>query len=275
MKSRIVKIEEIETNDRYDLTVPETNNFFANGILIHNTSARTGRLPEEKKLTWFQKTWNRVFGEKFKSSRYVYVSGSRRVVLSTKATTDTGYYSGTQFRILIHNQIKDIGLSKGETLYYEIVGYTENSALIMGSHGIEDKKLKKQYGNKMSYKYGCSPATHKVLIYRITQTSPDGRVIEIPWCQLIARCKELGLEAVPTLKEQFVYDGNTDELLELCNKLSQGSSTLDTEHIKEGVVLRTEGTNGTNAYKYKGFWFAELEGIRKNCSDYVDPEEIA
>lgn len=45
---RKIKIKSIEKlnkpNDRYDLTIPKNHNFFANGILIHNTSGRTGHV---------------------------------------------------------------------------------------------------------------------------------------------------------------------------------------------------------------------------------------
>lgn len=33
---RLVSIKQIENEDVYDITVPETNNFYAEGILVHN-----------------------------------------------------------------------------------------------------------------------------------------------------------------------------------------------------------------------------------------------
>lgn len=42
---KIKSIKRLEQKlDRYDLTMERTHNFFANGILIHNTSARTGKV---------------------------------------------------------------------------------------------------------------------------------------------------------------------------------------------------------------------------------------
>lgn len=242
---------------------------------VHGTSARTGLLPCVKELNWFQKLWNKVLGEKFKTSEYKYVTGSRRVVLDAKQVDDGGHYSGKQFRATIHNKIKDIGLYYGETIYYEIVGYSEDGALIMGTHNIEDPKLKKRYGDKMIYKYGCDPGVYKIAVYRITRTSSDGAVTELPWTQMVTRCRELGLDTVPQIKEPFIYDGNSSKLLELCEELSQGNSLLDTDHIREGVVLRVEAPNIEIHYKYKSFWFCELEGIAKNSDSYVDPEEVA
>jgi hypothetical protein len=242
---------------------------------IHGTSARTGKLRQVKELGWFKRTWNKIFGEKFKTSEYKYVTGSRRVVLDPKQVDDGGYYSGKQFRATIHNKIRDIGLQDGETLYYEIVGYSEDGALIMGAHNIKDSKLKKKYGTKMVYKYGCDPGTYKIAVYRITRTGPGREVTELPWTQMVTRCRELGLDTVPQIKEPFIYDGDSSKLLELCEELSQGNSLLDTDHIREGIVLRVEAPNVETHYKYKSFWFCELEGIAKNNDEYVDPEEIS
>ena len=241
----------------------------------HGTSARTGHLPEEKKLNWFQKIWNKILGEKFQASKYKYISGSRRVVLNPKISEDNGFYSGKQFRNIIHNKIKETELAQGETLYYEIIGYSEDGGLIMGSHSINDSKLKKKYGNKMVYKYGCNKGTYKTVIYRITQTSPDGRTIELSWTQLISRCRELGLDLVPQIKEPFIYDGDSEKLLTMCEQLSQGSSILDDDHIREGVVVKVEAPNVNTCYKYKSWHFCEMENISKNTDDFIDLEDIS
>lgn len=242
---------------------------------IHGTSARTGKLRQVRELSWFKKIWNKIFGEKFKTSEYKYVTGSRRVVLDPEQVNDGGFYSGKQFRAVIHNKIKDIGLQDGETLYYEIIGYSEDGALIMGSHSIEDPKLKKKYGDKMVYKYGCTPGTHKIAVYRITRTGPGGDVTELPWTQMVTRCKELGLNTVPQIKEPFIYDGNSNKLLELCEQLSQGNSLLDHEHIREGIVLRVEAPSIETHYKYKSWHFCNMEGIAKNTDDFIDLEDIS
>ena len=268
---KTVKIKSIkklkEKNDRYDLTVPKNSNFFANGILIHNTSGRTGRLLEVKKRNWLHK----LLGL-YKRKEYKYISGTRRVVIDPKKAT-AGYHDG-QFRGMVHRRIQDAGLREGETLYYEIVGYEDTGRLIMPAHTISDKKLFKKYGSRMTYKYGCEEGKFKVLVYRITITTDSGHVIELPWAQIETRCKELGFDAVPILSGPFILQ-NKEDLFDICERLSQGNSTLDHEHIREGVVVRIEHPNKIACFKYKSFWFAELEGIIKNDDTYVDPEEIA
>lgn len=94
---------------------------------VHGTSARTGRMLRRKTLNSFQKFWNRTigkFGLQFTEEDWCYVTGTRRVVLDPKTVEDKGFYNGDNFRREIHNKIKTIGLHKGETIYYEIVGYT-------------------------------------------------------------------------------------------------------------------------------------------------------
>lgn len=246
---------------------------------VHGTSGRTGYLPQIRKLNWFQKLVNKTIGKlglSFDTEKYIYISGTRKVVLDPKKSIDAGFYSGKKFRITAHNKIKAAGLFQGETIFYELVGFDEEGGYIMTPHGIEDKKLKKQYGDRMCYTYGCLPGETKILVYRITRTTPDGHVTELPWFQMVDRCEKLGLQPVPLLEGPFIYDGDQEALRMTCERLSQGPSILDKGHIREGVVVRVEAPNGsTVGYKYKSFWFAELEGISKNTETYIDMEEIS
>jgi hypothetical protein len=145
----------------------------------------------------------------------------------------------------------------------------------MNTHGIEDKKLKKKYGNRMVYKYGCEPGEYKVFIYRITQTNKTGEVRDLSIEEIIERTKDWPYKLVPILKELYIYDGRKEELLRTCEELSQGPSALDKEHIREGVVLRVDTEERTRFLKYKSWLFCDLEGIAKNTNDYVDLEEIS
>ena len=52
---RIKKITKITQRDRYDLTVNSTSNFFANGVLIHNTSGRIGHVLVERELGFWER----------------------------------------------------------------------------------------------------------------------------------------------------------------------------------------------------------------------------
>jgi len=204
------------------------------------------------------------------------VSGSRKVIIDPN-TYDGGFYSGKRFRIDIHNSFKGIGLRHGETVFYEIVGFADDGSRIMPAHKVSDKKLKKRFGPIMVYKYGQHDASsYNVLVYRITNTDLEGNTFELPYLQMIARCKDLGLSPVPHLMS-FVQTLDSGEgVLELAKELSEGVSTLDSEHIREGVCVRVESQYQTAVaiYKQKSFHFKVMEGIAKDSDVYVDPEEV-
>jgi hypothetical protein len=250
---------------------------------LHGTSGRTGLVKVDRvygRLARFTGWFLALFGLRLSSSYYEYLTGTRRVTLDPNASVDSGYYSGKTFRVDIHKRLKEMGLRHGETIYYEIVGFDEQGAQIMGAHPINDKKLKKTYGDHMIYKYGCSPdpeseaPNYKIYVYRITISNDAGEQFELPYADVQARCKQLGLDFVPVL-DTFIYDGDRQKLMDLCAQYSHGPSLLDSTHIREGVCLRIEHPDQSLTVKYKSNDFCELEGIRKNSDDYVDEEEIS
>lgn len=214
------------------------------------------------------------FGKKV-TEEYEYISGTRRTVINPEKV-DSGFYKDTSFRGLIHNDLVKRGLHKGETLYYEIVGFTDTKAPIMGSHNITDPELAKRYGKTMVYSYGCDPDNEipwRVLVYRITRTSPEGVSSEVPYHQLRKRLDELGLEYVPVFVEPFIYDGNQEALKDLCDSFLEGPDVLDSRHIREGVVIRVEHPTMETFFKHKAFSFKLMEGLIKEQENYVDEEE--
>lgn len=244
---------------------------------LHGTSGRTGHVQPTFCLNWynwFVHFWRWLFTYE---GPWVYVCGTRRTIRHER---DAGFYGKEKFRLNIHEKIKRGGLHKGEIVYYEIVGFTEAGASIMPRYNVTDKKLAKRYGDKMIYTYGCSDFQSRAYVYRITQQSPDGAVVDLSWDQMRARCSQLGLDVVPEL-DRFVYDGNVEELLARVDAHTRGDSALDSGHIREGVVCRVEHPDiytvaqSLAALKYKGFHFCEMEGIKKNDDTYVDVEEIA
>jgi hypothetical protein len=245
---------------------------------IHGTSGRTGRVLFERRETWIERILNPILGllnRRVSSSFWNYISGTRRVDLDPETVQDNGFYSGKQFRLNIHNQIKTVGLHQGETLFYEIVGYMEDGGLIMPTHTFDDKEIQKQYGTKtMVYKYGCQSKESHIYVYRITYTNAEGISYEVPNSRLVSRCKELGLNTVPVL-DTFIFDGNKEALLERCKQHSEGSSTLDSSHIREGICLRVESPELNTIYKYKSYYFCFGEGIKSNDEYFVDPEDVS
>jgi len=245
---------------------------------LHGTSGRTGNVWAKVDLKTWQNWWNRLFWWIYLiKPEYAYklITGTRNTVLNPDENAGNCTHPDV-YRHVVHDRFADMGLAMGESVYYEIVGFSEPNRPIMQSHGITDKELKKQYGtDTMVYSYGCDAdrGENALYVYRMSMRSPDGVEIDYSWAQTVQRCQELGLDPVPTYR-RFLYDGDTEALMRACGVVADGRSTLDSRHLREGVCLRVEDQDLSAIYKYKSYWFAELEGISKNSDDYVDPEEV-
>lgn len=297
---KIKSIKKIERKlDRYDLTVDSTHNFFANDILIHNTSFRVGHVLVGKKIRWIDRIVKKL-GIDIKTANWEYLNGTRRTVL--EESTGTGYHDPTirekAFSLFNGN------LRKGETVFGEIVGYESTGASIMPgllTSKVFDKKFIKEYGevaakefisrygDRIEFSYGCLPQECQIFVYRITMTNEDGHTIDYSWDDVIKRCGELGVRHVPTFKritfeeiEKIVKksDGSVDTrdvgeyFVKLVEELGEGTSSLDSRHIKEGACVRIEGGLDNQTYKFKNWTFRFLEGLIKD-SGALDIEEAS
>lgn len=196
--------------------------------------------------------------------------------------TGPSFYGKEEFR---YNAVKNLygQLHKGEILYFELVGYTETGQAIMSDQDaskLKDKEITKRYGKKMHYSYGCVSGNCELYVYRITRTNEDGDSVELSWPQVKARCNELGIKFIPELTITPIVYGqdliNKDALAAFVDIHTDGSSTLDEGHIREGVVVRVEQPDGqTDWYKNKSFTFGILEGFWKESDDAVDLEEVS
>lgn len=152
----------------------------------HGTSARTGHVPIQRKLKWYEKFISRFIRvEKF---RYGYAHGSRRVVkhVDGEAVEIKQHFYG-------YDLWKDAGekyfrgkLHKGEMVFYEIVGY------------LPDGKPIQRIG-KFVYNYGAGEKEYKIIVYRMTLTNEDGYTVEYSPEQLKLRCSQMGVEYVREL----------------------------------------------------------------------------
>lgn len=249
---------------------------------LHGTSNRFGYVLDEKegKRTWRDKLLRRpatTFLE------YDHMIGTRNVILGKHE--GPSFYGSEEFR---YESVKDLEgrLHKGEILYYEIVGYTHENQPIMGDQDttvLKDKEVTKKYGPKMRYSYGCkigSLVNHPwdIYVYRITRVNEDGEAVELSWPQVKDRCRQLFIKHVPELvpTPYLYYKDDKNNLMDLVAKLTEGPSTIDDSHIREGVVLRVERPNGgVDFIKSKSFTFGVLEGFWKESDDAVDLEEVS
>lgn len=241
---------------------------------LHGTAGRFAHTLETRVPTMFNRAraivgaW--VAGRKEDHRYWTHLNGSRNVIL--EKSSGLGFYATNEFR---YNQTRDLELHKGEVLYFEIVGYVHNETPIMPSQIIKDKDLRKQFGPAMSYTYGCVPGQSRMFVYRITRLNEDGIETDLSWIQVEQRCQELGIETVPLVFPPFFYNGDSQWLSGISNDLADGPSLVDDRHIREGVVLRIESTQGVRWLKNKSWIFGVLEGYIKDDDNAVDIEEAA
>ena len=261
-------------------------------LKMHGTSQRTGHLRtlQGYKRTLLDKLLKRPGKPVYD---WGYVSGTRRVVLDT---FDGGFYGSNEFREQHHNAF--VGkLWKGETVYYEVVGFTHTGASIMGSGSNEKlgKDFVRQYGKETVFSYGCtasgypanadgpkSPANQSTIyVYRMTMTNEDGEVVEYTPDFMRYRCEQMGIKCVPvfgkavlsadrlhfTASDGYDHDyliGDEDTgamVLRCAEDYFDGTDPVGKTHIREGVVVRILNRPKFCAYKHKNFSFKCLEGL--------------
>ena len=191
-------------------------------LKMHGTSQRTGYLPTLK--GYKRNLWEKIaHKEGTPIYDWGYVSGTRRVVLDSY---DGGFYGSNEFREQ-HSKAFEGKLAKGETVYYEVVGFTTDGAPIMGSGDnkkLNDKNFIKQYGEKTIFSYGCHPdginhltvnngegdpffdprPQSDIYVYRMTMINEDGEVVEYTPDFMRYRCEQMGVKTVPVFGKAII-----------------------------------------------------------------------
>lgn len=242
-------------------------------LKMHGTSQRTAYtlVQKEKTYPYVVDKLRKLFRVKPEIvETYDYISGTRRCTLENY---DGGYYGNNSFREQHHN--KFVGkLHKGEEVFYEVVGFTDNGASIMptvSNKKLNDKEFVKKYGDETVFSYGCSPieankavlywdeeetevALYKKLpksdiyVYRMTMTNSDGEVVEYSYDYMKYRCEQMGVKVVPMLWRGIIPP---DEWVEEC---------YDCEGELGNWTCHREGTAG----EY-------IKNIAEQYYDGVDP----
>ena len=266
-------------------------------LKMHGTSQRTAYLPVFK---GYKRTlWDRILRrEGTPIYEWGYVSGTRRVVLENY---DGGFYGSNEFREQ-HSKVFEGKLWKGETVYYEVVGFTQDGTPIMASANnakLNDKDFIKQYGKETVFSYGCKPTGVKLLhgedeegkfsyempadrsalyVYRMTMTNEDGQVVEYTPDFMRYRCEQMGVKTVPVFKHVILQGLGEDwdigdAVKQLAERFYDGPDPIGKTHVREGVVVRIVNRPKFCAYKHKNFSFKVLENIIKVDATEPDMEE--
>ena len=262
----------------YNLNAFHWNDVVEITLKMHGTSQRTGYLPV---LKGYKRTfWDRLRRREGKPIyEWDYISGTRRTILEN---FEGGFYGDNHFRQQHHDRFVS-KLYKGETVYYEVVGYTDTGTSIMGegSNKKVGKDFVKQYGDKTVFSYGCAPAKSECYVYRMTMTNEDGDTVEYSPDFMRYRCEQIGVKYVPKFTEVRLidYQNNFDTrspgeiVKDICEQYYDGPDPIGKTHIREGVVARIVNRPKFTAYKSKNMSFKILEGIIKESADAPDMEE--
>ena len=298
---KVVKIKSIKkldhTLDRYDLTVSSTNNFYANGVLIHNTSSIIGKVHVKNPLpmVWHKKAWNKLIDlvnlpEKIKF-KYDYtvdfgpVYCSRTVVKNQYINQEV---TGGYYNVDIWSEYGDIlypYLDNGMTVYSEIAGYLTGCQTM----------IQKQYA------YGCQPGENFIMPYRISTMNEGG--VRYEWnvqdvcdwtVRLIDRMKEAGDENWKRIHPiDILYHGTLANLYPEIDEDNHWHENVlekmknDKEHFgmedyeplctgckvpREGIVIRIDDDPINEAFKLKTTSFALGEALLYDDDSYQDIE---
>ena len=259
-------------------------------LKMHGTSQRTGFLPV---FSGYRRTiWDKLFrrdGEPIYT--YDLVTGTRRTVINGE---DGGYYGSNAFR-MPHSELFRGKLWKGETVYYEVVGFTDTGTPIMaecGNKKLNDKEFVKQYGQTTTFSYGCERTGKKTLygndeygafaieeyapqsdiyVYRMTMTNEDGNIVEYTPDFMRYRCEQMGVKTVPVFWKGLIPENPAsadDPTIEpgewiknVAERFYDGPDPIGKTHIREGVVVRIVNKPKFCAYKHKNFAFKCISGI--------------
>jgi len=222
---------------------------------IHGTSAVIGKVLVNRELTWKEKLAKR-FGVKVQDREYGNIYSSRTVIKNRYINKDagSGFYDVDVWGKA--NEMLQPHLSDGMIIYCELCGYLPGSSKFI----------------QKGYDYGCSEGDFKIIIYRITLTTPSGYVHEFSTQQVKDWCKKQGLNSVNELyygKVKDLYpDLDTSEhwhqnLLDRLRNESKWNMEMNDPDCKnkvpfEGIVIRKE-VSGIEVFKLKCFAFLGME----------------
>jgi hypothetical protein len=269
-------------------------------LKMHGTSQRTGyhKVHVGYKKSLLDKIFRRPGTPIYDWDQ---ANGTRRTVLKD---FEGGFYGSNEFREP-HAKMFEGKLWKGETVYYEVVGFTHTGAPIMATcdnKKLNDKEFIKQYGDITTFSYGCKPFKEieakggkgkdtvvtiypqsDIYVYRMTMTNEDGDTVEYTPDFMRYRCELMGVKCVPVLWSGRIPQnpGSKDDptisagewIKNVAERYFDGPDPIGKTHVREGVVVRILNRPTFAAYKHKNFSFKVLEGIIKDSADAPDMEE--
>ena len=213
----------------------------------HGTSVIISNVLVNKELKWYEKLLKRC-GVDMTTQVYDYLYSSRGVIKNRYINKNAGSFYSVDVWTSAGERLKEF-VSKGMTIYAEIVGYLPSIATFI----------------QKNHDYKCKTGEFEIYVYRITQTNVDGEVYEFSAKQIQNWCKSRDIKPVKELyygKAKDVYpDLSTEQHWHqnFVNKLANdkerfymeaNSPDCYNEVPHEGIVIRNDST-GYNALKLK------------------------
>lgn len=228
---------------------------------IHGTSGISAYVLCRREETLKEKILRFLRIDRTEKTQYDYLYSSRTVIKNKyyNANVKDGFY-GVDVWAEADKLVRPY-LEKGQTAYYEIVGFLPNGGYI-----------------QKNYDYGCvaprdnetyTPEKHfKVRIYRVTYTNVDGKVLEYSTHQVQQWCEKNGLIPVEEYyygKAKDLYPDidpaehwNENFLDRLANEsafnMEKNSPVCKNKVPHEGLVIKIED-GMSRAFKLKCFKF--------------------
>lgn len=185
---------------------------------LHGTSGRCSYTRVQENLGLIRRCLSYIFlilmGNKkpfwsISAGEYKFVVGSRRAVKSIDGMekSNSKHYYDSDLWTKVSKENFEGKLHKGETVYFEIVGYTPESRPIMGTYSNEKlknfmdkkeyKKFIERYGKETVFSYGCSQFDQK--------TAKELRDAGVEFDKDIPNDYNLRYESSKNLNKLFVY----------------------------------------------------------------------
>lgn len=238
----------------------------------HGTSGISANLLLKRKLNLLEKLLKYV-GIEIQETQYGFVSASRKVIKSVdeENLSNNQHYYKEDIWGKVTEHLKPY-IEPGITLYYEIVGFTPKGGYIQDQY---------DYGFSRNVEDGvycidgkCDPIWtegqhYGVYIYRITYTTPQGRVIEFDWSMVKEYCNNYKLKHVLEIYHGKAKDfaPNSEEITAKIYKEIEKECYLCKNKVPtEGYVIRRE-TNTVESFKIKS------ELFRLHESKQLDKEQ--
>lgn len=239
---------------------------------VHGTSGISADVLCARPLSWKDKIAKWL--SDVPTVKYDELWSSRKVVKNQYYNKEVnGGYYGCDIWGEAHKVLRPY-LTKGLTLYYEIIGYLPTGAAIQSMSGKAfDYGYDLPIFDPATQTYKCEyGVNYGIQIYRITYTNPDGIVYEFSARQVQQWCKDKGLVPVTELYYGYAKDlypdlstsehWNENFIERLANDknfyMEELSPTCHNDVPHEGIVIRNE--NGrSEAFKLKCIRFLEGE----------------